>query len=31
VPHPNRLVIDNTNLKPAQTAKLILDHIELCR
>jgi hypothetical protein len=31
LPHPNRLVIDNTYLKPAQTAKLILDHIELCR
>jgi hypothetical protein len=24
--HPNKLMIDNTRLKPAQTAKLILDH-----
>ena len=31
VPHPNRFVIDNTKLKPAQTAKLILDHVERCR
>ena len=29
--HPNRLVIDNTDLKPAHTAKLILDHTEYCR
>jgi len=27
VPHPNRLDIDNSRLKPAQTAKIILDHI----
>lgn len=31
IPHRNRLDIDNTNLKPAQTAKLILEHIERCR
>jgi hypothetical protein len=31
VPHPNRLTIDNTHLKPARTAKLILDHIERLR
>jgi shikimate kinase len=30
IEHPNRLVIDNTDLKPAQTAKLILDHIDKC-
>lgn len=29
--HPNRLVIDNTNLKAAQTATLILDHVEKCK
>jgi len=28
VPHPNRLNIDNTRLRPSQTAKIILDHIE---
>ena len=28
VAHPNRLTIDNTDLKPSQTAKLILNHIE---
>jgi hypothetical protein len=29
--HPNRLVIDNTNLKASQTATLILDHVEKCK
>src|SRR3954454_4526188 len=28
VQHPNRLDIDNTRLKPRQTAEVILDHIE---
>lgn len=27
LPHPNRLDIDNTNLTPAQSAKIILEHI----
>jgi len=31
VPHPNRLDIDNTNIKPAQTAKIILAHVEQLR
>jgi hypothetical protein len=31
VPHPNRLDIDNTHLKPAQTAKIVLAHIERLR
>jgi hypothetical protein len=29
--HPNKLVVDNTRLKPAQTAKLVIDHAENCR